>query len=298
MKHRKQIIAACVVLCTLVLGCHHLRATFGAADTSEGTVVSSVSIPADVEIIAHRGASHDAPENTLAAVKLAWNQQTDAVEVDVYLSADRQIVAVHDKTLKRYGGPDKPIASMTYADLQKHEVGSWKDEKWKGEPIPLLSEILKTIPAGKRLFIEIKCGTEIMPHLVEVLEDANLPAERTAIICFSSDVIAAAAEQLPELKRYWLASLKKDKVTRKIRPTLEELVATAKQIDSDGVDLGGEIETIDEKFVVRLSEESLPLYVWTINSPKEAARLSRLGARGITTDRPALLREHKEEAAE
>lgn len=294
MNHRQRIISVCAVLCTLMPACHYLTASSDNSLKSKEPDNSAISIPQDVEIVAHRGASHDAPENTLAAVKLAWQQQTDAVEVDVYLSADRQIVAIHDKTLKRYGGPDKPIASMTYAELQKHEVGSWKDEKWRGESIPLLSEILKTIPAGKRLFIEIKCGAEIMPHLVEVLEDANLPAERTAIICFTSDVIAAAAEQLPELKRYWLASLKKDKVTGKIRPTLAELVATAKLIDSDGVDLGGEIETIDDKFVARLDEESLPLYVWTINSPKEAARLSQMGARGITTDRPALLHEHKE----
>jgi glycerophosphoryl diester phosphodiesterase len=248
-----------------------------------------------VEIIAHRGASHDAPENTLAAVKLAWQQQTDAVEVDVYLSADRQIVVVHDKTLKRYGGPDKPIADTTYAELQKHEVGSWKDDKWRGEPIPLLSEILKTIPQGKRLFIEIKCGVEIMPHLVKVLQAANLPPERTAIICFSEDVIAAAARQLPELKRYWLASLKADKVTGKIGPSLKKLISTAKTIDSDGLDLGGKLEVIDENYVSKLNRESLPLYIWTINSPEDAARFSKLGVKGITTDRPALLREHKED---
>jgi len=117
----------------------------------------------DFETTAHRGASVEAPENTLAAVRAASDAGADAVEVDVYLSADNRIVAVHDKTLKRYGGPDKPIASMTYAELQKHEVGSWKDRKYAGEPIPLLSEILKTIPPGKRLFIEIKCGVEILP---------------------------------------------------------------------------------------------------------------------------------------
>lgn len=293
MKHWKRVIAVGLVICALALGCQQLRATFGSTKTSDGTAVAEVSIPQDVEIVAHRGASHDAPENTMAAVKLAWRQQADAVEVDVYLSADRQIVAVHDKTLKRYGGPDKPIATMTYAELQKHEVGSWKDKQWRGEPIPLLSEILKTIPEGKRLFIEIKCGAEIMPHLVEVLKVANLPPERTAIIAFSTDVIAAAADQLPELQRYWLASLKADKVTGKIGPPLKQLIATAKRIDSDGLDLGGKLEVIDGDYVAKLNEESLPLYVWTINSPEEAARLSKLGVKGITTDRPALLRRLK-----
>ena len=93
------------------------------------------------------------------------------------LSADDQIVAVHDKTLKRYGGPDKPIAKMTYQELQKHEVGRWKDKRFTGEPIPLLTEILKTVPSDKRLFIEIKCGVEIVPHLKKVLQEAR--PERT-----------------------------------------------------------------------------------------------------------------------
>ena len=63
-----------------------------------------------VEIIGHRGASFDAPENTLASVNLAWKQNADAVEIDIYLSRDGHIVAVHDETTKRYGGPDKNIA--------------------------------------------------------------------------------------------------------------------------------------------------------------------------------------------
>ena len=295
MKRWKRITSVCVVFSTLILGCNHLTgASHASLESKEGTTAER-AIPQAVEIVAHRGASFDAPENTLAAVNLAWQQQTDAVEVDVYLSADRQIVVVHDKTLKRYGGPDKPIAKMTYAELQKHEVGSWKDEKWKGEPIPLLSEVLETVPEGKRLFIEIKCGVEIVPHLVTVLKAAGLPPEQTAIICFSSNVISAAAKQLPEIKRYWLASLKAHEVTGKVRPTVEELIATAHQIDSDGLDLGGTVAVIDEAYVARLNEESLPLYVWTINSPKEAHRLSAIGVKGITTDRPALLRQPKTE---
>jgi len=286
------------VLPVLLLGCSYLTASSDRSVESKAGDTASVAIPQDVEIVAHRGASFDAPENTLASVNLAWKQQTDAVEIDVYLSADQRIVVVHDKTLKRYGGPDKPIANMTYAELKKHEVGGWKDEKWRGEPIPLLSDVLKTIPEGKRLFIEIKCGVEIMPHLVKVLKTANLPPERTAIICFSSDVIAAAAEQLPELKRYWLASLKAEEITGKIRPTVDELIATAKTIGSDGLDLGGKLEIIDQDYVARLNEASLVLYVWTVNAPEEAARLSKLGAKGITTDRPALLKQHQESPAE
>ena len=78
------------------------------------------------EIIAHRGASHAAPENTISAVKLAWEQGANAVEVDVYLSTDGKIFAIHDKTPKRYGGPDRPVSGMSWAELQKLDVGAWK----------------------------------------------------------------------------------------------------------------------------------------------------------------------------
>ena len=281
------LVLVAIFSCTLG-GCHQLMGDSKQSDSEKLAPVSYTNSP--VEIIAHRGASHDAPENTLAAVNLAWKQDTDAVEVDVYLSADNRIVAVHDKTLKRYGGPDEPIASMTYADLQKHEVGSWKDKKYAGEPIPLLSEILKTIPAGKRLFIEIKCGVEILPYLVAVLEAADLEDEQTAIICFSEEVISGAAKQLPNLKRYWLASLKRDKITQKVKPSIESLIATAENVHSDGLDLGGATDIIDAAYVSELEKHDLPLYIWTVNSVEEAARLKAAGVRGITTDRPKLLR--------
>jgi glycerophosphoryl diester phosphodiesterase len=67
-----------------------------------------------VEIIAHRGASHDAPEDTLAAVSLGWKRNADAVEVDVYLSEDKQIVAIHDKNTKRSTGHDGLVKEMTW----------------------------------------------------------------------------------------------------------------------------------------------------------------------------------------
>ncbi|MCA9017815.1 MAG: glycerophosphodiester phosphodiesterase, partial [Planctomycetaceae bacterium] len=116
-----------------------------------------------VEIIGHRGASYDAPENTLASVNLAWQRNADAVEIDIYLTKDGKIVAYHDKTTKRIGGRDQAVNEQTLAELQTLDVGAWKNEKYKEERIPTLTQILKAIPAGKRLFIEIKCGPEVLP---------------------------------------------------------------------------------------------------------------------------------------
>lgn len=101
-------------------------------------------------ITAHRGASYDAPENTLAAINLAWEQGADAIEADFYLTRDGQIVAFHDRTAKRTGGVDRAVESMTLAELKQLDVGSWKSAAFAGEPVPTFVEVLANIPAGKR----------------------------------------------------------------------------------------------------------------------------------------------------
>ena len=90
-----------------------------------------------VEIVAHRGASYDAPENTMAATKLAWQQKADAVETDIYLGKDGRIIVFHDRTAKRTGGRDIAIGELTLAEARKLDAGSWKDPKYAGEPVPL-----------------------------------------------------------------------------------------------------------------------------------------------------------------
>ena len=97
------------------------------------------------EIVAHRGASHDAPENTLASVNLAWKRKAPSVEIDVYLSRDKRVVVYHDKTTKRIGGRDREVKDQTLEELRQLDVGSWKSPKYKGEQVPTLEEVL--VPA-------------------------------------------------------------------------------------------------------------------------------------------------------
>ena len=121
-----------------------------------------------VDIVAHRGASFDAPENTVASAKLGWNQDADAVEIDIYLSKDGRIVVLHDPDTKRTTGVVGKAAEMSSSDLRALDAGSWKGTAWKDEKIPFLEEIIATVPAGRRLFIEIRCGPEILPELERV----------------------------------------------------------------------------------------------------------------------------------
>ena len=109
-----------------------------------------------VEIIAHRGASHIAPENTVVSANAAWENGADAVEVDIYLSADGKIMVIHDSTTKRTTGSDYKVGETDSGILRSLDAGSWKGTEFAGEKIPFLEEIIETVPRGKRLYVEIK----------------------------------------------------------------------------------------------------------------------------------------------
>jgi glycerophosphoryl diester phosphodiesterase len=253
-------------------------------------VVYCAAIAPAAEIVAHRGASHDAPENTLASVNLGWGQQADAVEIDIRLSKDGHIVLMHDEGTKRTAGRDRPIVEQTIDELQNLDVGVWKDPRWVGERIPVLSEILLTIPPGKRLFIEIKCGPEIVEPLQSALKQAGRPADQTAVISFSIDVVAAVKRAMPELQVYWLASIKQDKLTQKWGPPVSELLVKAQAAGVDGLDVSG-APILAQADVELVHAAGLKFLVWTVNDAEVARRLVSFGVDGLTTDRPAWLRD-------
>jgi glycerophosphoryl diester phosphodiesterase len=241
-----------------------------------------------VEIIGHRGASHDAPENTLAAIKLAWEQGAGAAEFDVRLTRDRRVVAIHDTdTGRTAGGANRVVAGSTLAELRSLDVGRWKGERFAGEKIPTLDEVLATVPDGRRVFIEVKCGPEVVAELDRVLRASGLKPEQTAVISFDADVVAAVKRDWPDLPAYWVVRLDAKGGTP---PKAEELVARAKEVQADGLDLSAS-GALDEAFARTVRAAGLGLYVWTVNDPAVAGRMVRLGVDGITTDRPGWLRE-------
>ena len=243
-----------------------------------------------VEIIGHRGASFDAPENTLASIRLAWEQRADAAEFDVFLSKDGKIVVLHDANTYRTAGVDKRVVDQTLAELRTLDVGKWKDVKYAGEKVPTLAEVLALTPAGKRVFIEVKCGPEIVPELKRVLADAKLKPEQTAVISFSADVVAAVKKELPALKAYWIVSLGTNTKKPKTVWTPEELIAKACDIKADGLDLSADAE-VSPEYIKKAVAAKLPVYVWTVNDPDLARQMIEAGATGITTDRPGWLRD-------
>ena len=237
-----------------------------------------------MDIIAHRGASHAAPENTLAAFQLAWKEGADGIEGDFYLTKDRRIVCIHDKQTKRLAGKDLDVTQATLAELQALDVGVWKDPRFAGERIPTLEQVLATVPEGKRIFIEIKDSERIVAHLQQVLEDAPVKSEQITIIAFSIDVIRMCKAHLPEIKASWLVS-KKDLD----RDTLSGIVQTAKGFDFKAIGLQSGAH-IDEALVKVLHAAGLELHTWTGNSGEDARRYHALGLKSVTTDKPGYIR--------
>ena len=243
-------------------------------------------------IVAHRGASFDAPENTLSAFRLAWDQGADAVEGDFYLTKDQQIVCMHDATTKRtaISQPELVIANSTLEQLRQLEVGGWKGAQYRGEKIPTLAEVLASIPKGKKFFLEIKCGPEIVPFLKEPLGKSGLMKEQITIICFDEDVVRAVRKELSEYKVNWLASFKQHKVTKQWSPSKEDIIRRLRSSGATGLGLNGNSEIVDEKFVRSVLDLGLEFHVWTINDVNLAQTFSKWGAYSITTDKPGLIR--------
>lgn len=243
-------------------------------------------------IVAHRGASHDAPENTLAAFELAWRQGADVIEGDFYLTADHQIVCLHDKTTARTapGQPVCTVADATFEQLQKLDVGSWKDPKYSDERIPTLSQVLKTVPKGKAIFVEIKCGVEILPVLKQELESSGLQPDQIALICFSTDVIAEARRTMDQYQANWLTSFKKNPGTGKFTPSKSAIFNALQQTSASGLGLGAVMAAIDDELVRSVLDLGRSIHVWTVDDPAVAKELRDMGFDSITTNRPAEIR--------
>jgi glycerophosphoryl diester phosphodiesterase len=253
-------------------------------------VTASVALAGRPLVIAHRGAAHDAPENTLAAFRLAWERGADGIEGDFYLSKDGQVVCIHDKTTGRTAGKahNLAVAASTSAELRRLDVGRWKDPKYAGERMPTLEEVLATVPPGKRIYIEVKCGPEIVPALGQVLQATGFPLEQARVIAFDADVIAAVKRDLPGLRAYWLTGYKK-RNGGELAPDRESVRRTLEKIQADGLDSQANAAAVDRAWIEAMQESGLEFHVWTVNDPKEAARWADWGVDSITTDRPAVV---------
>ena len=258
-----------------------------------GLALACLATGAGVELIAHRGESADAPENTLAAFQLAWDRKVRAIELDVHLTRDGELIVSHDPNTKRTTGTSKVINESTLAELRSLDAGRWKGSRWVGQHMPTLGEVLETIPKGGRCFIEVKVGPEAVPALADAVRKSGKSPEQLAVISFHAETIAAVKQRLPQLKAYYLSSFRLDKSTKTWNPGIDELLQRAKEIGADGLDLAGN-GPVDREFIARVKKAGLELYVWTVDDPAEARKFIEAGVDGITTNKASGLRDQLE----
>ncbi|MCL5436985.1 MAG: glycerophosphodiester phosphodiesterase [Candidatus Dependentiae bacterium] len=233
---------------------------------------------APVQIIGHRGASAEAPENTRVAFLRAWEQGADAVECDVYLTKDKKIMVMHDASVKRTGGVDLRMADTSSTILSQIDVGSWKGPVYKGQTIPFLKRVVALIPAGRQLFIEVKSGPDMLPYLEELIRESG-KADQVRIISFNLEVVAGAKRRMPDIPAYLV-----------VETWSEATIADAERADLDGIDAYYRIVTREWAEAVR--NRGMKLYVWTVDDVADAERMRAVGVDGITTNRPKLLLAH------
>ena len=218
-------------------------------------------------IIAHRGESHLAPENTHAAFDLAWKQGAAAIELDVHLTADDQVVVCHDEDTYRTTGKitKQVIASSTYAQLRTLDVGAWKAPAYAGEKLPLLSEVLARTPAQGIVFIELKPNHKaLVPATIAVMKASGRAPDLMPVICFHPPLLAEFRQQWPDgSPTYLLVELKKSS------PTVDTLVAAATACKANGLDLQNR-PIIDKAFIATVHAAGMRCYIWTEDDPTAA----------------------------
>jgi glycerophosphoryl diester phosphodiesterase len=252
-----------------------------------------------IEIVAHRGASIEAPENTLAAVELAWQLGADAVEIDVQLTRDGQLAVIHDATLERTAGIDRRVRDVDMSELRKIDVGSWKGDAWRNETVSDLSLILASIPTGHRLFVELKGGDdtanheEILAALKRDLSVLSSTPESVVLISFYPALLRLVKQSLPEFDAFLVVQQKpdtspsgsKESTADTWSPTIDEIINVAVSSGFDGVDLSN-TAAISNNAVEAIHLANLASCVWTVNSVDYARRLASVGVGSLTTDDP------------
>ncbi len=238
-------------------------------------------------IVAHRGASAHAPENTLAAFQMAWSQGIQAVEGDFMLSSDKRIVCHHDPHTARLAASTYLVADTPYEQLATLDVGQWFDSRYQGESIPTLEDILKTMPPGHTLYIEIKCGREILPILWETLDGfkQTIQTSQIVLIAFDPELIRLAKKQRPQYQANWLIDYYQHPKKENYLPEVEVIIDTLTSIDADG--LGSENHPcLDEEFIQSVHDAGFSFHVSTVDDPERGKELAEWGVDSITSNYP------------
>lgn len=230
--------------------------------------------------IAHRGASADAPENTLRAFEAALEAGADAIELDVHMAADGALVVIHDPILGRTTAGRGPVRAHTLADLKRLDAGGWFGPAFAGATVPTLQEVVAFARGRTRLFVEIKAGSDFYPGIeaavTRCLKEGGVLGD-AVLMSFDHTALLAVRDAAPEAET---AALLEG------RPADPPAVAAAAR--AGALALGYRLLTGRERALTAAA--GLRLYAWTVDDEDEMRRLADMGLDGIITNHPARLR--------
>ncbi|MCP4941544.1 MAG: hypothetical protein GY924_06125 [Planctomycetaceae bacterium] len=237
--------------------------------------LESIRLVDDVEIIAHRGASADAPENTLAAMRQAIDYATDWVEIDVQETRDDQVVVFHDSDFMKLANVDLKIWDATMADLESIDIGSHKDPAFHAERVPTLAELLTVCKDKTKVVIELKYYGHDKDLEQRVLNIVNGHDMSSDVMYMSLNI--NAVNKIKQLDPNCRAGLLLSVLGGKIQDTKADFLAVNAMF-------------VNRSFIQRAHASGKEVYVWTINDAVTMSRMIGIGVDGLITDKPDLAR--------
>lgn len=246
-------------------------------------------------IIAHRGASAVAPENTLAAFQRAIDDGADGLEFDVRLAKDGVPVVIHDAHLRRLANKNVRVTNLTSEELENFDVGSWFNlkypkkavQKFSQETVPTLSKFLDFLGDYQGLlYLELKCKGGEIPALVKAVTDIVRNSKlfpRITIKSFKLDAVAQTNKLLPEVRT---AALFAPKIMTLLKKQ-SHLIEKAQECKADELSLHFSLAT--HKLVESAENQGFSTIIWTADHPVWVKRAAEIGLKAIITNNPARL---------
>ena len=238
---------------------------------------SRFPLPGEVEIIAHRGFSAEAPENTLAALRAGIEAGADAVEFDLHTAGDGTPVLLHDETLRRTTDGKGSVYDHSAAELAELDAGSWFGPGFAGEPLPTLVEAMTALsPHPVRIYAEIKDvrRREDLETVAAVVEDAGV-VDSTVFISMDWEALDAVRAALPDALVGYIV----DK-----RRRAEAAFERARGDDGALLDFDARILLRDPSWATLAADDGVPLATWTVDAVEDAQALVEMGVPRITTN--------------
>jgi glycerophosphoryl diester phosphodiesterase len=259
---RNRVLAASVVgiVITLLVG---------------AVTVRSVGVADDVELIAHRGSSFAAPENTFAAFDLAVAEGADWIELDVQLTADGEVVVIHDRDLMRVAKEPIKVGAAALDDLENIDIGTWFDEKFSNQRIATLGEVLNRCRNRIKVNIELKYSSADGALETAVAKIVDATGMSSQIVVMSLD--QAAVNRMKRLRPNWRVGLLMTVSATKIERIPADFLAVNAAFAS-------------RSFILSAHQRDKQVYVWTVNDTATMSTMISRGVDGLITDKPALAR--------